>query len=70
MIHKLDDIKLFCSECGGVDDNGEFTLRKEVCFVENVMMLHRFFPHQQDKIKSNLNFFILLPKEFWILIDL
>jgi len=19
MIHKLDDIKLFCSECGGVD---------------------------------------------------
>jgi len=34
MTHKLDNIKLFCSECGGVDDNGEFTLRKEVYFVE------------------------------------
>ena len=29
MIHKLDDIKLFCSECGGVDDdNGEFTFKE------------------------------------------
>jgi hypothetical protein len=29
LIHKLDDIKLFCSECGGVDDdNGEFTFKE------------------------------------------
>jgi hypothetical protein len=28
MTHKLDDIKLFCSECGGVDDNREFTFKE------------------------------------------
>ncbi|MDW3612828.1 MAG: hypothetical protein QOK90_11925 [Nitrososphaeraceae archaeon] len=28
MIHKLDEIKLFCSECGGQDDNGEFTFQQ------------------------------------------
>jgi recombinational DNA repair protein (RecF pathway) len=28
MINKLDEIKLFCSECGGQDDNAEFTFQQ------------------------------------------
>jgi hypothetical protein len=34
---------------------------KEVYFVENVVMLHRSFPHQQDKnnTKYQTNFFLL-----------
>ena len=62
MIHKLDEIKLFCSECGGQDDNGEFTFQQGGCFVENVMMMHRSFPHQQDKnnTKYQTNFFFII----------
>jgi formylmethanofuran dehydrogenase subunit E len=28
MTHKLDEIQLFCSECGGINDNGEFTFQE------------------------------------------
>ena len=39
MTHKLDDIQLFCSECGGINDNGEFTFQQRSLIV--LMLLTR-----------------------------
>jgi hypothetical protein len=48
MIHKLDDINYFVLNVEELMIMENLHLRKEVYFVENVMILLRLFLHQQD----------------------